>query len=231
MTNLTLREVISQVKIPNKFVNADSKITNKFIYSLLKKHRDTLVRQLDGKFEIYKLSYLFQTWQCVDLIAAPTVDECCGVKTDGIVYRTKLKIPKALTGADGPILGRVTSLDGSVDIFGITPLEWNRKLENTNSKYDKSLYYFYNNGYLYFPNLKWKKIEVQAYFEDDIKKDNVCCGEDPEDKCKTFLDTEFRIPKHLLAACVGLTNEEIFNLYQRLQGEDEQIDKNTNRKN
>ena len=227
--NPTIRELISQVKVPNKFITGDSRITNKYIYSLLKKHRNTLIKQLDERFGLYRLIHLFQTWKCVDLIEAPTIAECCGVKSENIIYRIKRKLPNALNSDSGAIIARVTSIDGSQDLTPITPSEWNRKLENSELKYDKALYYFYSNGYLYFPNLKWKKIEIQAYFQETLKDENNCCVQE-DNGCLSFLDEDFRIPEILLARCIELVNQEIFNTYQRIPS-DEQIDKNETRKN
>lgn len=228
--NLTIREVLSQIKVPNKFVNADSKITNKYIYSLLKKHRDTLVKQLDGKYELMRLRYLFQTLDCVDLIPSPTISECCGVRTPHVIYRTREKLPSLVNSNMGPVFGRITSIDGSNVILGISPQEWNRKMENTNMKYMKDLYYyFYSDGYLYFPNLEWNKIKIEGYFDEEVDHAPCLCGE-REDDCRSFLDNKFRIPRHILTYVIDSVNKEIAGLYDNVQ-EDEDINKNTNRKN
>lgn len=230
--NKTLREIISQVKIPNKFVNSDTKVTNKFIYSLLTKHRDYLVGQLDGRFQLVKLNYLFQSWRCVDLIPAPTISECCGVKTSHTIYRTKLKLPKAITASIGPIISRVSSIDGSEELFAITPGEWNRKMEDTNfQKYNKDKYYFYSDGYLYFPNLSWKKIQIEAYFEDHLEKMTNDCECDKSEDCETMLDKPFRVPEKILAVVVDNVNKEILQYFQRIQPDDTDYNKNPNRKN
>ena len=63
-----------------------------------------------------------------------------------------------------------------------------------------------------------------------IKNFNNCCVDDDTDDCIAFLDTQFRIPRHLLATVVDNVNKEIFDLFQRIQPEDEQIDKNPNKK-
>lgn len=228
--NLTLREVISQIKTTNKFINADSRITNKFIYSLLKKHRDYLVKQLDGRYQLMKLRYLFQTLDCVELIPTPTIHECCGVKSPWTIYRTKEKLPDLVNASIGPVFGRVTNIDGTEEISEITPGEWNRKVIDTNFKYNNYKYYFYNEGYLYFPNLEWKKVLIEGYFDDDVDHHNCLCGERKE-HCVSMLDKQFRIPRHILAVCIENVNKELFSYYQRIPLEDEDINKNVNRKN
>lgn len=227
-TKLTVRAAISQVKIPNKAVNADSRLTNKYIYSLLRKHRDFLLKQVDSKFQLMKLGYLFQVWKCVDLIPTPTIDECCGIKTNCTIYRTKKKLPYVIAASWGPILRKVSSLDGFTEFVYINIAEYNRRQEDTNSKYDKNLYFFWSDGYLYFPNVEWKKIRIEALFEEDIEKYNDCDGD--QDPCKTFLDNTFRCPKELMKSCIDLVNMELMNEYDRLQPDENKIDKNDNKK-
>lgn len=226
--NLTVGEAISQIKIPTKAVNSDAKLTNKYLYSLLRKHRDILIRQLDSKLKLMKLNYLFQVWNCVTLIQVNSVDESCGLNVDCKITRTRAKLPTILVGSNGPIIKNVYSVDTRTRLIEINPEEWIRKLDNPDMlKYDRSQYYYYNEGYLWFPNLKWKKIKIQAYFEENIDKFNDCDGENIV--CKSILDDEFRIPRDLLAICIQNANKELFDFYERVP-EDEQPDKNTTRK-
>ena len=227
-TSLTIRSVISQIKIPNKAVNTDSRITNKYIFSLLRKHRDLLIKQVDNKFQLMKLGYLFQTWKCVDLEPVPTIDDCCDVESDCTIYRTRHKLPYTLVASWGPIFRKVSSLDGFTELFPITVAEWNRKQENPDSKYDKTFYYWWSDGHLYFPNIEWKGVRIQALFELDIDKYNDCC--DAYDPCKPLLDNTFRIPKELLAVCIDNVNKEILGYYDRVEPDDTSIDKNNNKK-
>lgn len=225
---MTIRSAISQIKIPHKLVNADSRVTNKFVFSLLRAHRDLLIKQVDNKFQLLKLGYLFQSWKCVDLIPIPTIEECCEVKTDCKIYRTREKLPYVLVASWGPIIRKVSSLDGFTELFPITIAEWNRKQEDAYTKYNKNFYYWWSDGYLYFPNIEWKGIRIEALFEFDIDKENSCC--DPYDPCKSFLDNTFRIPKELFAVCKDNVNKEMLGYYDRIQPDDNNIDKNNNKK-
>lgn len=223
--DLTIRAVISQVKIPNKAVNTDSRITNRYIFSLLRKHRDLLIKQVDNKFQLLKLGYLFQPWKCAELEPVPTIDECCGIKTDCNIYRTRHKLPYTLVASWGPIFRKVSSLDGFTELYPITIAEWNRKQEDTNSKYDKTYYFWWSEGHLYFPNLEWDGVRVEALFEFDLEDD---C--DDRDDCKSILDNKFRIPKELLAVCIDNVNKEMLGYYDRIMPDDTEINKNNNRK-
>lgn len=231
--NVSIREAISQLKTANKAVNSDSRLTNKFLYSLISKHRDYLIKETQNKFKLLRLNYLFQPYRCVNLISVSKADDCCtGIKGDCRIYRTKKKLPALMLASDGPIIRRVTSIDGGMEIFEITPMEWNRKQEDTNSKYDKNFYYFWDSGYLYFPNLHWKKIHIEAFFIQKVK--DIDCDEDCKDDevdCESFLDQEFRIPQDLLARCIDAANIELLQYYHRTLPDDNQMDKNNARKN
>lgn len=175
-----------------------------------------------------KLRYLFQTLKCTDLIPAPTIHECCGVKSQYTIYRTREKLPDLVNSLIGPVFGRVTSIDGSEEIFEITPGEWNRKVLDSNFKYNKTKYYYYSEGFLYFPNLEWKKILIEGFFDDDIEKINCLCGETKQ-HCISKLDEQFRIPRHMLALVVENVNKEIANLYDKIPNDNEE-NKNDNKK-
>lgn len=203
-------------------------MTNKYVFSVLRSNRDLLLKQVDSKFQLMKLGYLFQVLKCVDLVPVSTIDECCGIKTNCTIYRTKNKLPHVITASWGPIFRMVSSLDGFTDFYYITVPEWNRRQEDPINKYDKQLYYIWSDGYLFFPNIEWKKIKIEALFEEDIEKYNDCEGD--YDHCKSFLDNTFRIPKELFKACLDMTNMSIMNEYQRIP-DDQQPDKNETRKN
>lgn len=215
------------MKIPNKAVNADSRLTNKYVYSLLRKHRDLLIKQVDNKFQLLKLGYLFQTWKCADLEPISPINECYDKTTDCVIYRTKKKLPHMLVASWGPIFRKVASIDGYTELFPINSAEWNRKQEDTNTKNNKSLYYWWSGGYLYFPNIEWKEIKIEALFEFDLDKDNSCC--EKHDPCKSFLDNKFRIPNELLAVCIDNVNREMSGLYDKLPDEND-INKNNTKK-
>lgn len=230
MQNLSYREALSHLKVPNRLINSDNRITNKYLISLLRKHRNILIKQLDSRFQLYSLQYLFQTWKCVKLIPVSATEACAGIKSSCKVYRTKHELPEIVTSYTGPIIKRVTSIDGFTTLQKITSEEWIRKLENPNMiKYDKGLYYYIMDNYMYFPNLKWKKIHIEAYFEESIDEYNDCTG--IEKNCDPFLDEDFRIPKDLFKTCIDLSNAELLQVYHNLQLDDTDLNKNVNRKN
>lgn len=224
---MTKRELISQIKDQLRQSNADSRLSNRFIWSLIDKHLRWLIKRENNKFHLYDMHEIFQTYKCVEVIEAPTIDDCCGVKSKCKVWRTANKLPKIYESDAGLLIKSVFSIDGSVDFMQIEINEYMRKLENpTTRKYDKGKYYYYNNGYLYLPQQEVRMIMVKAYFEDELLNN---CESNCVINCTPKLDEIVRIPGFILGELMSFVVKDILGILQ-IQP-DEQIDKNENRKN
>jgi hypothetical protein len=92
---ITNREVISQVKSIFKQINADSRATNKEIYSIVKKHSLWLVRRESERLKLLRMDGFFQEKKCIEVIEAPVEDTCCELrgKLKCTIYRTRNRLP------------------------------------------------------------------------------------------------------------------------------------------
>ena len=145
-----------------------------------------------------------------------------------MVYRTVDKLPKIYEDEDGVIIKSVFSIDGSTDFMPIKVNEYMRKLENPLSKYDKSNYYFYNNGYLYFPKRHFKRVMVKALFEENL--DNYCQNCPQTDfPCLSRQEHNVWMPDGVKGELMDYVLKDILASKQLIQ--DSQIDKNEGRKN
>lgn len=188
---LTVAQHISRLKTPFKQVNSDSRLTDKFMFLLLVKHRELLLKKT-GK-GVLNIEDLFQTKTYEELIDVDAV-EACGIQTNCKIKRTKYKLENILSNKTGIIIRDVTSLDGYTSLTKTTQESWVKKQRKTTFKYDKTLYYWFSNGYLYFPNLEWDAVKITAYYDVEISND---C--DDQDCCQNIQDTLFRIPGFLLS--------------------------------
>ena len=220
---MTKGEAISQVRIGLKAVGADSRMPNKYIWNVILKHMRWIIKRESDKFALMHNDYLYQTLKCVEAADAPAIDDCCGVRSKCTVFRTKNKLPRLFEDGSGILIKSVYTIDGGKDLTKITLQEYMRKLENPNSKYDKSLYYYFNNGYLYFPKSKYRKIMIKGYFEDEVGYINECSGVE-YDPCASRLQDEIRLPGQLLGEVFQFVIKEIAGSLQIR--EDTQIDKN-----
>jgi hypothetical protein len=189
---------------------------------LLSKHRSYLLKQ--HKTDLYNQDYIFQTLHCVKLVEVDRIAECCEIKSNCTIYRTCEKIPKLVEDHKGIIIRNVYAIDGLTDVFPIKANDWNRKQEKSDSKYDKNFYYYPKDGYLYFPNLKWKKITIEGYFEDNIDHLNICDDSVKLNVCLSKLDQSFGIPKDLEGQLVDVVQKEVA-MFLKVPY-DQQVDKN-----
>lgn len=226
---ITKGELISQVKNELNLNNSDSRLTNRFIWSIIDKHAQWLIKREARKFRLYNQDSLFQTYKCVDVEDAPAVDSCCGIRTKCKVFRTAHKLPDMFESDTGVIIRSVYTIDGSKDFSPISIQDYMRKLEDPNSKYDQSLYFFYNSGYLYFPKSRIRKVMIKAYFKKEL--DQPDCEEcNSKVSCISMLDSPIRLPKYLVAELMQFVLNELASFTLKIQG-DEDINKNENRKN
>lgn len=225
MAQQSIRKHISRIKGALKINNADARLTDRHIYALMEKHAPFLLKR--DQSWLRTSTSVYQSANMLGLIEVDTV-EACGIETDCKIKRTKNKLPKLMENMDGPIIRRVTSIDGATVLTPIESSGYYRKIKKSTAKYDKSLYYWYLNEYLYFPNIQWDAIRVEGYFHDIIGDDydECCCGEDAKKPCTYKQDELFIFPDFLVSAMDQLIFQDL-SIYLRIP-QDQLINKNEN---
>lgn len=231
---MTIRQAIHRVKRLFREINADSRLSDRTVYSLMLNHAKWLIYRESEKFNLIKTDYPFQKLKCVKVIEAPLIDPCCGIKSKCTVYRTEEKLPDIYEDGMGVIIRAVTTIDGSKSLAQIKASEWERKQDNPwLNKNKKNSFFFFNDGYLYFPNGTWKMVEIEAMFKEDISDINLCDNpstcEDETKLCRRFLDTNFIIPEYLEAQMYDSVIKDLANTYKRLPEKSVEINKNDNK--
>lgn len=100
-----------------------------------------------------------------------------------------------MEGGSGPIIRSVTSIDGSIEVDQVEPIIYQNITKSTNYKFNKGKYYWYLDGYLYFPNLEWESIKIDAIWDDDIAY--LRCND--QTQCTYRQDQNTNIPDYLFA--------------------------------
>ena len=95
----------------------------------------------------------------------------------------------------------------------------------TNFKYDKTKYFFYKDGYLYFPNISWKLVSITGYFKNNINSYNNCEGDNLDPKDCSLLDSEWRVPLHLQSMVIDSVLKELTSTFLQIPSQETQIDK------
>jgi hypothetical protein len=191
---ITIGEVISRVRNQIKSVKQDAFLTDRFLYSLAMKHAKLLMRRQDNLNRIMKFNSVFQTMNFVELIEVDRAQaQCHGIDTGCYFKRTKDRLPDIIDGYWGPLLRGVTSIDLSEQLTPTYPTSWEQMAKQKTFKYNKKKYYWYLDGYLYFPNLEWDAVRLEGVFEGDISNYNC----DPADDCQYIQDKNFNVPEYM----------------------------------
>jgi len=194
---VNIGDTISRVRNLLKSVKEDAFLTDRMIYSVILKYGKLFVQRQDNQNKIMRFQTLFEVLPCVELIEVDKVEACCSnIKSKCIIKRTKDPLPTPMEGAYGPLFRDTTSIDGSEILYKTYPGTYVAMTNSTNFKYNNTLYYWYMDGHLYFPNILWDAVRIEAIWDDDIQY--LKCGED-EDQCKIMQEMPTHIPDYLFA--------------------------------
>ena len=199
----TVGEAISRVRNTLKAVKEDAFLTDRQIYSLLLKYAKTLIKREDNQFRLMKISSIFKVLPYIELIDVDKVEAgCIGIYSGCYFKRSKEKLPSILDGMFGPIIRTVSSIDGTIELYRTDPGTWVSMTKTTTFKYNRSIYFWYLNGYLYIPNVDWDAIRVEAIFEGTIES----CDTDP---CEVKQEEQFALPEYLFSEVEQFTLQEL----------------------
>jgi hypothetical protein len=207
----TVGESISRIRNVLKAVKEDPFMTDRFIASMISKYAKLLIKRQDNENKIMRFQSLFEPLPCVGLIEVDRVSACCSGITSGCtIYRTKDRLPPILEGAYGPLFRTISSLDGSIELTRTYPSTYVAMTKTTTFKYNKQKYFWYLDGYLYFPNIQWDGVVVEGLWDGDIAFFK--CDKDKQ--CLPMQMQPLRIPEYLFAEIEQMALKEILTAGQ-----------------
>jgi len=127
---------------------------------------------------------------------------CIGIYSGCYFKRSKEKLPTILNGTFGPIIRTVSSIDGTIELFRTDPGTWVSMTKSTTFKYNRSIYFWYLDGYLYIPNVDWDAIRMEAIFEGQV---DTCTTDD----CLIKQDQPLPFPEYLFSEIEQFTVKEL----------------------
>lgn len=193
----TIGEFTSRVRNQVKAVKQDAFLTDRSIYSLIKKHSSWLMKRQDSSNQLMNHDSIFQVIGFVELEDVDKVQAGCrGILSECPIKRTVDKLPSLLEGYSGPLLRRVSSLDGSDELQPVAPSTYVSMTKLKTQRFNKQKYYWFLEGYLYIPNVEWDAVMVEGVFEDDVSG-YACkeCGETAN--CTQRQNQKLNIPLYL----------------------------------
>lgn len=207
----TIAEATARLRNLVKGVNQDSFLTDRFLYSLIMKHAKLLMRRQDNLNRIMKFNTVFQTLDFVELVEVDRVQaHCKGVSSDCVFKRTKDRLPAMIDGYYGPLIRSVTSIDLSEELTPTFPTTYEQMSRQKTFKYNKKKYYWFVDGYLYFPNTEWDAVRLEGVFEGDVSTYNC----DASDDCSFIQDKHINIPEYLFSEVEQLALRDLGAMMQ-----------------
>jgi len=221
----TIGDVVSRIRGQVKAEVQDAFVTDRYIYSLILKFAQLLMRRQDHANKLMKFNSVWQTLPYLELIEVDKVEaHCSGIKSGCIIKRTKDKLPTFMEGYWGPLIRTVSSIDSSIELQATQPGTYTSMTKTTSFKYNTTKYFWYLNGYLYMPNIDWDAVLLEGVFEGDISK--WTC--DKDDDCIPRYEQQMNIPEFLFAEIETQVLAVIFNTI-KVPSEDADNKQNINR--
>lgn len=212
----TIGESISRIRSAIKGHTQDSFITDAELYSGLKKYASLLMRRQDNRGKIMNYDGIFQPIPCLNLTAIDRVD-CPGIKLpyDLKIMRTVNPLPEIMDGYMGPLIRNVSTVDSGVFFERTTSRSYSRMISQRLNKYNQSKYYWIEDGHLYFPNITYKSVRLEAAIHADSSEDG---------DCRNIQERSFNIPDFLFVEVERMLIQELMGPLQI--PEDQQHDLN-----
>lgn len=191
----TIAEVISRLRGQMKAEVQDAFVTDRFIYSLINKFAQVLMRRQDSANKLNKFNSIWEVLPYVELIDVDKVEAgCAGIFSGCTIKRSKHKLPKMIEGYWGNLIRNITSIDSSVGLQPTYPSTYVSISRTTGFKYNQTKYYWFLNGYIYCPNLEWDGIRIEGVFDSDLS-DWTCYGYE----CVPRYEQHLNIPEAMMA--------------------------------
>tara|TARA_R100000988_G_scaffold103820_1_gene85659 strand:+ start:1172 stop:1843 length:672 start_codon:yes stop_codon:yes gene_type:complete len=221
----TIGQVVSRVRESIKAEVQDSFVTDRYLYSLILKYGQLLMRRQDNANKLMKFNSVWQSLPFVELIEVDKVEaKCSGIQSGCTIKRTKEKLPMFMEGYWGPLIRTVSSIDGSIEMQPTNPGTYASMTKTTSFKYNKTKYFWWLNDYIYVPNVEWDAIKIEGIFEGDISKWNC----DPDDDCTPRYLQNMYIPEFLFAEIETQVMNQLLNT-MKVPAEDSDNKININR--
>ena len=191
-----ISEVISRIRGQVKAEVQDAFVTDRYVYSLIIKYAQVLMRRQDFANKLMKFNSVWKALPYVELIDIDKIEATCsGIQSGCTFKRTKEKLPDMIEGYWGPLIRTISSIDGSIEMQATQPGTYTSMTKTTSFRYNTTKYWWYINGYIYIPNVEWDAIKIEGVFDDNIGA--WLCEEGAE--CTPRYEQEINIPEALFA--------------------------------
>lgn len=215
---MTRRQFISDVRSTHRLLSGDGLINNRVIDSESRTCSLLLIKQQTDKRKLFQSPNLFTSLLCLEMEPAP-LGECCEFTSPCMVSKSKEEIPLIAEGIFGLLVQNVSGVDNKKFYKETTATRYSNILKL--SKKSAGLYFWVYNKHLYVNSEDIKKVNLTAFFEEDVPVNLLFPGEDcdckikpsSEDLCSNPLDREFKCPGYLLQSIKEIVSKKLLQTY------------------
>jgi hypothetical protein len=201
----TIGESISRIRTILKIVTEDAFITDREVYSILSKYAKFVIRRQDNEKKLMQYEGLFEFLPFEELEEVSKIEAGCGaIQTKCTIMRTEKKLPNLMSGAYGPLIRKVFSIDASASFEKTTLNNFISIANSTNYKYNTTKYFYIRNEHVYFPNWDGEGVMIEGLWDDTL--DGRCIADN--DDCTLMQDRPFPMPDYLFSEIEQLVEQE-----------------------
>jgi len=193
---MTIRQLISTLRVILKENTVDSVLSNRDLWSIAWAYTITLIqRETDTKRNIFNLG-IFKTKKIL-MKEVSVTEDYLDIPIDCKIYRSINKISPIVESKFGLITRYITTLDKSMSFNLVTPQSYKDKVAITKGKVN---YVFIDNGYLY--STQRYPLLLSALYSDikEILKESSGCK---------IMDLDAPIPEYMISSLLQMTPQQL----------------------
>lgn len=208
----TIGEVVSRVKNTLKVVHEDAFITDRYVYSVIKKHCESLLLKYNTlniitNPELYSQLYV-ELEESQDL--PDEVKNMADILIHGKLKKSVIKIPEIRSYMGKLLIQSVYSVDYFTQYQQLTLKELANFKNSFYRKFIKPLFYYIKDEYLYVLD-DVEKVMISAAFKDDVSV--YSSNETGKQPCIRMQDSKFSYPENILTEAENFAVQEITMKY------------------
>ena len=210
MDNITIREAINAVQeLYSKGIKSkDSRLSSRYIYSLLIKNRATILKQQINKNQSVS-QWSYQSLNCIELesVRVNTIADA--------ILRTVYKIPTPILGLGSSAITDITSIDGSL-VFDPTSYKNVKYAKGKKYTSEKAGVYLLEQKLYITKKTKLEGFSLRGIFYDPIEAARFpsLCSDCVDCDCKDMMDYSFPVDGNTLDAVLQLCNNDVMLFMQ-----------------
>lgn len=211
---ITNREFVSRVAIGMRAISKDAAIRPRYIISIGRTKAKDIMSQKFDELSLHKEEELRFRIDCFEMKRVKYKD--CGVVEFRVcdkIMKSCKKLPKTITGKNGPAILRVTNIEGTRDFKYTTPKDYVRRKKRKYKNLSAG-YFTIEDGYLIIPDFTVEMVDVELIAIDKDEAGSLSTCTQVDNSCKNPWDSDFVCPDRLLDMVVTATANEVASLYR-----------------